>query len=77
VKRLIWTAICRPKLSWMLHHELHAQCKASKAELIRRLRADDPCWVGPWVRLERRPMFDKRKFRRGLAIVCKPQQLDG
>lgn len=77
MKRLIWTAIARPPLSILLHQELQAQCKGSKAELARRVARDDPCWIGPWVRFERRPMFDKKKFRRGLAIVCRPQELDG
>jgi hypothetical protein len=67
MKRTVWTAISTAP--WLpLHGRIEAQCKSSKAELIRRVRADDPAWVGPWVRFERRPRWHNRKFRRGLAF---------
>jgi hypothetical protein len=68
MKRKIWTAA-------VFHHFtntwLVAQEKSSKANLKRRLEADDPIWPDRIVIYFRCPMFDKKHFRRGLAIVCK------
>lgn len=74
MRRLVWTAtVTAPPHFLTIRGTWTAQCKSSKAELMRRLRADDPLWLQPNVLLTRKPMLDKRKFRRGLAIQYHPQ----
>lgn len=67
MRKLIWTATVGALSSdWTLV----AQCKSSKAELMRRLLADDPVWRRPNVRLCRLPVAKNSSFRRGLSIRC-------
>jgi hypothetical protein len=73
MRKLIWTAtVTFPPHFLNLRGVLSAQCKSSRAELMRRLLADDPVWHQPNVVLSRRPMLAKRKFRSGLAITYQP-----
>ena len=61
----VWSAVVN--FSGIL---LVAQAKSSKAELIRRLRKDDPVWSSPDVYFVIDKRWENKHFRRGLAIRC-------
>lgn len=67
----VWTAHVRSSYCDIL---LSAQCKSSKAELIRRLTADDPVWTRQDVRYSLEPRMANKRFRRGLAIKAMSRQ---
>ncbi len=53
---------------------LRAQYRGGRADMLKRLRADDQCWGA--VKLERGRMWDKKHFDRGLAIRAYPCTLE-
>jgi hypothetical protein len=68
---VIWTATSTAP--W-LRCVLQAQCKSSKAELVRRLIADDSAWHAE-IKFTREKRWPNKFFRRGLAF--RAQQLEG
>ena len=64
MKKKLWTAVVPFRGG-----RLCAQCKSSLAECIKRIQYDDLIWCKGTTTYVRMKMFNKKKFRRGIAFV--------
>ena len=53
---------------------LEAQGKMPKAELVNRLRADDPVWLGT-IHFRSGKKWPNRMFKNGLAFKCRAAEV--